>query len=178
MNDFFIVKSKGIAQNDINHNFEKHQQNVEWDIDYNGRQADIGLDMETDGIKQHIQFQLDNEDLAKILGFPSDPLMMDERLAQEFPLETEAEPDWDELDYYNEPPLPPPQPKIRIQIIPGDLVKPNKTHRRHSTKHRHPSLTRRVLTGRLPSKRQSRNRSRNRIRSPRSRSVQLHQIQH
>jgi len=84
MNHFFILKSKGKSENYINQDADKHKSVIEWDVDYDGDQADIDLKMDKDGEEENMHFLLTNSDLAKILSHPSEPLSLDERLRQDF----------------------------------------------------------------------------------------------
>ena len=131
----FIIKSKGTAENYMNDNSDKHNHSFSWDIDYDGRQADVDFHMETDGDEKHMQFQLDNEDLAKILNYASEPQTqsIDERLLQDFPL-SQSYPDFlmspsnpSPFPLYNENPVP--NPKIKIQIIPKQIPTSRPTSR-------------------------------------------------
>jgi len=171
----FIIKSKGTAENYMNNNSDKHNESFAWDIDYDGRQADIDLHMDADGEKKHLQFQLDNEDLAKMLNYASEPQDMDERLLQDFPLSSpntiQEEPRW---DVYDDQLVSFPReetPKIKIKIIPAEVIKTTSRKKRPYTYHgrrrslrkriRSPRITsskrlvtgKRLITGKLPSKR-------------------------
>jgi len=189
----FIIKSKGTAENYMNNNSDKHNESFAWDIDYDGRQADIDLHMETDGEKKHLQFQLDNEDLAKMLNYASEPQEIDERLMQDFPLsplvttspnmintysypspyQDQEEPSWEETVDYEEPVSLPMNetPKIKIKIIPAEAIRTTSRKKRPYTYHgrrrslrkrlrsprrlsaKRPISTKRLVTGKLPSKR-------------------------
>jgi hypothetical protein len=128
--------------------------------------------MDADGEKKHMQFQLDNEDLAKMLNYASEPKDIDERLLQDFPLSSPnhsiEEPKWDELALYDEPvslPREEETPKIKIKIIPAKVLRTTSRKKRPYTYHgrrrslrkriRSPRLasSKRLITGKLPSKR-------------------------
>jgi hypothetical protein len=164
----FIIKSKGTAENYMNNNSDKHNESFAWDIDYDGRQADIDIHMNADGEKKHLQFQLDNEDLAEMLNYASEAQDMDERLLQDFPLYN-PNPTVKEsrLDLYDEPVslARVETPKIKIKIIPAEVIRRTSRKKRPYTYHsrrrslrekvRSPrvSSSKRLITGKLPSKR-------------------------
>ena len=139
----FIVKSKGSTENYMNNNSDKHNHSFSWDIDYDGRQADIDLHMETDGDEKHMQFQLDNEDLAKMLNYASEPQNIEDRLLQDFPISTTMSTDENDLVLYD-PPVE--NPKIKIKIIPKSPFYTRRKRRRHAIQTRKPKVTTRIAT--------------------------------
>jgi len=66
-----------------NDNYNK----IDWNIDYDGKRADIELDINSNGTPRHLYLDLTNEDLANILNIPSFKMPLEERLMTDFPLE-------------------------------------------------------------------------------------------
>jgi hypothetical protein len=145
----------------MNNNSDKHNHSLSWDIDYDGRQADIDLHMETDGNEKHMQFQLDNEDLAKMLNYASESQNIEERLLQDFPIDTNTNTnDLNPIGNYNllngdvlatdendlvlyDPPVE--NSKIKIKIIPKSrFYTSTRRKRRHSR--RKPKASRIITT--------------------------------
>ena len=69
--DYNYLKSTGSATTFVDQDGERHMNKTNWDVDYDGKLADIQLDMTTDGEKDNINVVLDNKDLAKIFNVPS-----------------------------------------------------------------------------------------------------------
>ncbi len=78
------IKNRGITQTLINNNNQKEFNQINWDADYDGQQANISLTSDTNGNKKHFDIQLDNEDLANILNIPSESIPIDKRLQMDF----------------------------------------------------------------------------------------------
>jgi hypothetical protein len=79
------IKNRGITQTIINNNNNQKEFNqINWDADYDGQQANISLTSDTNGSKKQIDIQLDNEDLANMLSIPSEPILIDKRLQMDF----------------------------------------------------------------------------------------------
>ena len=78
------IQNRGITQTLINNNNQQQFNQINWDADYDGQQANISFTSNTDGNKKQIDIQLDNEDLANILNIPSEPIPIDKRLLMDF----------------------------------------------------------------------------------------------
>ena len=69
--DNTYLKSQGTAKTYFEGEGERHENQTSWEIDYDGKEADIHLDIKTDGEKGSVNVKLDNEDLAELLQTPS-----------------------------------------------------------------------------------------------------------
>jgi hypothetical protein len=78
------IKNRGIAKNIIHDNNDKHVNMINWDADYDGEIANISIDSNSDGKRNHYDFLLDNQDLANILSMPSVIMPIDKRLKIDF----------------------------------------------------------------------------------------------
>lgn len=75
------IKNRGIYIRDNNHN---HINQIKWYADYDGDVANLSINTNTDGKRNHFDISLDNEDLAKILTIPSVNIPIDKRLKMDF----------------------------------------------------------------------------------------------
>jgi hypothetical protein len=50
---------------------ELKKNEIEWDADYNGKVANVDLNIDNNGIKKHLQMRLNNQDLAELFNVPS-----------------------------------------------------------------------------------------------------------
>jgi hypothetical protein len=78
------IKNRGITQTLINNNNQKQFNQINWDADYDGQNANISVTSDTDGNKNHFDVKLDNEDLANMLNIPSVSTPIDKRLQMDF----------------------------------------------------------------------------------------------
>ena len=62
------IKNRGMTQTIIHNNNQNHFNEIDWDADYDGNNANISVTATTDGNKQHFDVKLDNEDLANLLS--------------------------------------------------------------------------------------------------------------
>lgn len=79
-----FIKNRGITKTIIHKNNQNKVNEINWDADYDGKKANISLDLNTDGNEKHYDVQLTNDDLAKILNLNSVNKSLDERLLQDF----------------------------------------------------------------------------------------------
>ena len=87
------IKNKGVTQTTIQDNHHHTKTNeIKWDADYNGKYANIKLDIVDDGKKNKYRIKLDNKDLANMLNIPSVNRPIDQRLEMDF-LEGHTEPE-------------------------------------------------------------------------------------
>ena len=75
------IKNRGIYVHDNNDN---HINQIKWDVDYDGDVANLSINTNTDGKRNHFDISLNNEDLAKILTMPSVNIPIDKRLIMDF----------------------------------------------------------------------------------------------
>ena len=78
------IKNRGITQTLVNNNCQKQFNQTNWDADYDGQVANISVTSNTDGNENHFAVQLDNEDLANILGISSVNIPLHKRLEMDF----------------------------------------------------------------------------------------------
>ena len=78
------IKNRGITQTLTNNNHEQQFDQIDWDADYDGENARISLNSNTNGNKNHYDIKLDNEDLANILTIPSVSMPIKKRLEMDF----------------------------------------------------------------------------------------------
>ena len=78
------IKTMGSAKAYIQHGTQRHANEVNWDVDYNGDNADIDLDIGHNGETTHYKAVLSNEDLANLLNIPSVNEPLENRLQNDF----------------------------------------------------------------------------------------------
>ena len=87
-------KNKGITQTTVEDNHHHKQLNeIKWDADYNGKNANIKLDVIDHGKKNKYRIQLSNKDLANMLSIPSTNIPIDKRLEMDFLNQEPTNPD-------------------------------------------------------------------------------------
>lgn len=74
----------GSAKAYIQRGMHRDAKEVNWDVDYNGDNADIDLDIGTNGETTHYKAVLSNEDLANLLNIPSVNEPLENRLQNDF----------------------------------------------------------------------------------------------
>lgn len=74
----------GSAKAYIQHGMQRDAKEVSWDVDYNGDNADIDLDIGSNGETTHYKAVLSNEDLANLLNIPSVNEPLENRLQNDF----------------------------------------------------------------------------------------------
>ncbi len=78
------IKTTGSANSFIQQGMHRSINNVNWDVDYDGKHADIDLDVGHNGESTHYKAVLSNEDLANMLNYPSVNMPLEERLHNDF----------------------------------------------------------------------------------------------
>ena len=76
---------QGEMQTMVQVNGKKRINKVHWDADYDGKKANVSLDVEDNHRAKHYDVQLNNEDLAEILNVPSVKMSLEKRLQRDFP---------------------------------------------------------------------------------------------
>ena len=74
----------GSAKAYIQRGMQRDAKEVSWDVDYNGDNADIDLDIGNNGEMTHYKAVLSNEDLANLLNIPSVNEPLENRLQNDF----------------------------------------------------------------------------------------------
>jgi hypothetical protein len=100
------IKNRGTTKTIIHDNNHNHVNQLNWDADYDGDIANISIDSNTDGKRNHYAVSLDNEDLANILTMPSVDMSLDKRLKMDF-----QQPYYTPENYFIEIPTPEFQPR-------------------------------------------------------------------
>lgn len=81
-----LIKNQGAMQTIINNNntarSEVHQMN--WDADYDGKLANISVNLLDNNKLRHYHASLNNNDLEELLNIPSVQLPLDKRLIRDF----------------------------------------------------------------------------------------------
>ena len=78
------IKTMGSAKAYIQRGMQRDAKEVSWDVDYNGDNADIDLDIGNNGEMTHYKAVLSNEDLANLLNIPSVNEPLENRLQNDF----------------------------------------------------------------------------------------------
>jgi len=84
------IENKGITKTVINTNGDKNENEIRWKADYDGEKADIKVDISKNCKKDKVRIQLNNSDLANILGIKPVPLPIHKRLENDF-LDSDSE---------------------------------------------------------------------------------------
>jgi hypothetical protein len=77
-----ITKTAFMKSDGINHKII--QNKIAWDADYDGKEANLSIDIDDNGQQKHIDIGLTNEDLSKLLSIPSERTPLDQRLVADF----------------------------------------------------------------------------------------------
>jgi hypothetical protein len=80
------IENQGLSQTVIYNNNKKQKEfnEVNWNADYDGNQANISVTSNSNGDKKRYNVSLDNNDLANMLGVPSVNMPIDRRLDMDF----------------------------------------------------------------------------------------------
>ena len=84
MNDLDYMKTKGQGKIFTQTGSERHSMKASWDVDYDGQEMDVNVNIVKDGKREHIHEKLDNEDLAQLLNLPAKKRSLHDRLSQDF----------------------------------------------------------------------------------------------
>jgi hypothetical protein len=79
-----FIKTKGATKTLIHNNNKNYINELNWDADYDGENANISLDIDENGTKGHLNMKMNNDELAELLNIPSETSMLDERLYNDF----------------------------------------------------------------------------------------------
>ena len=78
------IKNRGSTKTIMHDNNKNNVNEIEWDADYDGNEANISLDLVNNGKTQHYNVKLDNDDLANILNINSVQKPIHNRLKNDF----------------------------------------------------------------------------------------------
>ena len=109
------IQNYGFTKTLIKNNNKKVKNEIMWNGDYDGNKANIHLDINDNGTKDHISIQLDNQDLMNILGIQPVEVPLEDRLS---------------LDFLDEPYRP-----ITLESALLEKSNKRKSHKRNSSKH-------------------------------------------
>jgi|Laugresubdmm15sn_1035100.scaffolds.fasta_scaffold18856_2 hypothetical protein len=85
MSNHLYVKNIGTTSETVFLNNDKiSKQNIGWDADYDGNEANVSVDVQDNGAYKHYDVNLTNEDLANILNIQSVGLPIHQRLKNDF----------------------------------------------------------------------------------------------
>ena len=79
-----FIENKGITKTIIHNNNQNSIEELGWDANYDGKNANIVIDSNANGIYKHYDITLDNEDLANIFNIESISEPIDKRLKKDF----------------------------------------------------------------------------------------------
>ena len=78
------VKNRGFTQTLVHNNNSNNFNETNWDADYDGEKANISLNIDANGKKEHMEIKMNSDELAEILNIPSDNTLLDKRLFNDF----------------------------------------------------------------------------------------------
>ena len=79
-----IIQNQGITKTIINNNGNKDENEIKWNANYDGKKANIEVDLSKNCKKNKLRIELNNDDLANILGVRSIPIPLEQRLKTDF----------------------------------------------------------------------------------------------
>ena len=79
-----FIKNRGTTKTIIHNNNKNNVSEIKWDADYDGKEANISVNMDNNGDREKYHFLLDNNDLANILNLNSVNLPIEKRLKRDF----------------------------------------------------------------------------------------------
>lgn len=82
--DMFEFINMGSTNTIIKNNDIVTNNSVEWKGNYDGKIANIHISVDDNGRKEDTKIKLDNNDLMKLLKYPSVDKQLDERLIRDF----------------------------------------------------------------------------------------------
>ena len=78
------IKNKGKTKTLMYNNNHSNVNELKWDADYDGKVANISLDLVNDGKRGHYDVKLTNKDIEDILNIPSVNMPLERRLQNDF----------------------------------------------------------------------------------------------
>jgi hypothetical protein len=79
-----LIRNKGITRTTIIKNGDKDENEIKWKANYDGKNADLKVNVYKNCKPERIRLKLNNADLSKILGVRPVPIPIDERLRNDF----------------------------------------------------------------------------------------------
>jgi hypothetical protein len=78
------IKNEGSTKSLIRNNRKKHIEELKWNANYDGKQAQIRIKTNNDGEKHRYKYRLDNDDLVEMLNMNSHDMPLHKRLENDF----------------------------------------------------------------------------------------------
>jgi hypothetical protein len=78
------IKNEGSTKSLIRNNRKKHIEELKWNANYDGNQANIRIKTNNDGEKHRYKYTLDNNDLVEMLNMNSVDMPLHKRLQKDF----------------------------------------------------------------------------------------------
>ena len=79
-----FIKNKGITKTIIHNKNKNYYNEIHWDADYDGENANLSLNIDDNGNKEYMKMKMNNDELAELLNIPSQNNMLDKRLYNDF----------------------------------------------------------------------------------------------
>ena len=79
-----FIKNRGITKTIIHNNNKNNINEIAWDADYDGEEANISLNFINNGKRDNYHLSLDNNDLANLLNVHTVDLPLEQRLKRDF----------------------------------------------------------------------------------------------
>jgi len=79
-----LVKNTGSTETFIDKNGKKEYIKANWDVDYNGKDINMNIQMDENGKQKEMHANLTNNDIMELLKMHSDPMALDRRLNDDF----------------------------------------------------------------------------------------------
>jgi len=78
------IKNEGSTKSLIRNNRKKHIEELKWNANYDGNQANIRIKTNNDGEKHRYKYKLDNDDLFEMIKMKSYNMPLHERIQKDF----------------------------------------------------------------------------------------------
>lgn len=78
------IENYGFAKTYVNHNNKISNRSIQWEGNYDGKQALINMDLNNNGESKHVSMVLDKNDLMKMLELQPVQMSLDKRLNNDF----------------------------------------------------------------------------------------------
>lgn len=78
------IQNYGFTKTLVQHNGRYSDNEMQWRGNYDGNMANIDVDIYDNGFDKHVSMQLDNNDLAQLLGIQPVDIPLERRLKNDF----------------------------------------------------------------------------------------------
>lgn len=78
------IENRGFTEIFIDHDGKKNQNRINWNVKYDGSNADINFGINNNGKYKKIHTVLSNENIIKLLEIQPVPISLDQRLKNDF----------------------------------------------------------------------------------------------